>query len=232
MAINIAAVPASALQLHARRTVRSEVNPLDKSTIFSILPKEVHEVNPTIQPGVFIIPPGSYDNPSRLVVGSSSWWKDTGPDEPLLEIPVSSIQVADSVVKDYCNGYLGCDMGENVPGLFYIIGDVSLSELKGKFKHLLDKANERQNNWFRGIVKLADVLYARTNGSPIVIGDDQRMAAKILGIEREWAKKFEPVELKACPACGSMRNPRYPVCAVCKHVDQAHPLAAGLKFAV
>jgi hypothetical protein len=105
-----------------RRAIRAPVNPLDKSTVVSIFPKYILEKKCTIQPGVFEIQPGTYDAPAILVVGSSSWWKEVDDNQPLLEIPHSSIQIADSIVRDYCNGIVGCDMGNNMPGLFYVMG--------------------------------------------------------------------------------------------------------------
>ena len=58
-----------------RRTIRAPINPLDKSTVVSILPKQISERKITIQPGIFEISPGSFDNPAILVVGPSSWWR-------------------------------------------------------------------------------------------------------------------------------------------------------------
>src|SRR5690606_5117854 len=111
------------LEAFRRRTIRGPVNPMDKSTIVSIYPKEIDETKCTITPGRFIIPPGSYVRPSTLVVGPSSWWREIDEEQPLLEIPVSSIQLADSVLKDYCNGILGCNMADAMPGLFYVPGE-------------------------------------------------------------------------------------------------------------
>jgi hypothetical protein len=76
---------------------------MDKTTIVSIYPNEIIETKPTIQPGRFVIPAGSFEKPSITVVGPSSWWREIDMDQPLLEIPVSSVQIADSVIKDYCN---------------------------------------------------------------------------------------------------------------------------------
>jgi hypothetical protein len=191
----------------------------------------VHETKYTIQPGEFIIPPGTYTNPSFLTVGSSSWWRDIDPEQPLLEIPVSSIQVADSIVKDYCNGYIGCDMGESMPGLFFIPGEVNLKKLTTEYKPMLDRAKQKQDNWFGALVRIADMLWARTNGNPLSIMDDMRLAAKELGKEKEWAKDYKAAELIRCFACGNMRNPLYPVCVHCKAVDSSHPDAAKIKFA-
>src|SRR5260221_14409158 len=133
--------------LNNRRLIRSTKNPMDKCTIVSIFPKDIDETKHTIEPGKFHIKAGTYENPSILVVGSSSWWKDIDVDQPMLEIPVSSIQIADSVIKDYCNGMLGCNMGDCMPGLFFILGESNVMEIKMKYKKKIEETNEKQNNW-------------------------------------------------------------------------------------
>lgn len=217
-----------------RRTVRAAVNPLDKSTIVSIYPKEIDEVKHTISPGRFIIPPGSYENPALLVVGSSSWWREIDEDQPLLEIPVSSIQIADSIVKDYCNGLLGCDMAEAIPGIFYIPGNINIIELRKSYKHELDKALTRQRNWYSTLIRLADALWARSNGNPLAISDDMRSAAKEMNLQtKDWMKDYQMVDMTRCKACGSLRNPTYPVCPVCHAIDNPdRAKELGIKFAV
>src|SRR5258708_2992817 len=120
-----------------RRTIAAPVNPLDKCTIVSIYPREIRETKPTIQPGKFHILAGSIKKPSILIVGPSSWWKEIDEEQPLLEIPNSSIQVADSIVKDYCNGLLGCNMGESMPGIFWVPGAWNLTQVKEKFSDKL-----------------------------------------------------------------------------------------------
>src|SRR5262245_46089951 len=103
-----------------RRTQRAPVNPLDVSTVVSIFPFEIVETKPTLQPGKWTIPAGSFEKPSYTPIHPSSWWKEVDENQPLLELPVSSILVADSIVKDYCNGLLECDMATAMPGLFMI----------------------------------------------------------------------------------------------------------------
>jgi len=218
-----------------RRQIRMPKNELDKSTIFSIFPKDIIEKKPTLEPGEFKIAAGLPEKPSSLVISSSSWWREIDIDQPLLEIPVSSVQIAESIVRDYANGVLMCDMGETMPGIFYIPGVVTVDELKIKHKATFDQAVKRQDNWFRVLVKLADSYWARTNGNPLAISDDSRLAAKMLKIEdRPWLMNFamENVQIKACPACGTLRNSAYPVCQNCKTVidtDKFNKL--GLKFA-
>lgn len=202
-----------------RRTIRAPINPLDKSTVVSILPKSISERKLTITPGIFELTPGSYDNPSMLVIGPSSWWKEIDENQPLLEIPVSSIQVADSIIQDYCNGLLGCNMGDQMPGLFYVPGEITIVKLKSEFKPLLDKALAKQRKWFMELIKIADILWSRTNGNPLSISDDARLACKELNIQNKpWLGDFQTVELVRCVACGSLRNPKFPICAVCKAI--------------
>lgn len=212
-----------------KRTIRAPINPMDKSTIVSIFPKEIDETKHTIQPGRFVIPPGSFDNPSILVVTPSSWWREIDEDQPLLEIPVSSIQIADSVVRDYCNGLLACDMGGTMPGLFYVPGEHNITSLKKSFAHELENAKKKQQNWYSTLVKLADALWARSNGNPLAISDDMRMAARELNLQtKDWMKDFQMVDMVRCKACGSLKNPQYPICAACHFPDPDHPMTKQL----
>lgn len=216
-----------------RRTIRGPVNPLDKSTVISIYPREIDERKITIQPGRFIIPPGSYSTPSLLVVGPSSWWREIDEDQPLLEIPTSSIQIADSIVKDYCNGLLACDMNDRMPGLFYIPGEVKLADLMKSFKHVLDSALVKQRAWYSELIRMGDALWARSNGNPLAISDEMRLAARELNqVNKDWMKDFQMVDMGRCPACGQLRSPLYPVCPHCHAiVDEEKAKALNIKFA-
>jgi len=216
-----------------RRTVRAPQNPLDKSTVVSILPKFIHERKITLQPGVFDINPGTFDSPSLLVVGTSSWWREVDIDQPLLEIPISSIQIADSIVKDYCNGLLACNMADLMPGIFYIPGELTVEKLKKEHMPSLLKAQANQKNWYRELIRVADILWSRTNGNPLAISDDARLACKELNItNKPWLGDLQTLELVRCIACGTLRNPLFPICQACKAiVDPAKAKELGLTFA-
>jgi hypothetical protein len=205
---------------------------MDKCTVVSIYPKRIDEVKHTIQPGRFIIEPGTYKNPSLLIVGPSSWWRDIDEEQPLLEIPNSSIQVADSIVNDYCNGLLGCNMSSAMPGLFYIMGEWDIIKLKKDHQGLIDKANTQQNNWFSELVKMADALWARSSGNPLTISEDMRLAARELSlVDKDWMKDFTMTNQVRCIACGSLKNPLYPVCPTCRAVDKDKAKELNLVFA-
>jgi hypothetical protein len=221
----------NAFQMKNKRTVRAPQNPMDKCTIFSIYWKDIEERKPTIQPGYFFIPAGSYETPSRLVVGSSSWWREVDLDQPLLEIPHGSVQIAESIVKDYVIGLMGRAVDAQ-PGIFWVPGNISLKELKSEDKYIaaLNRANQMQENWYRNLVKIADIGWSRTNGNPLTINDDMRAAAKALRLEnKDWMQDFKLQETVACIACGHPRNPKFPICSNC-HTIIDHELysKAGL----
>lgn len=217
-----------------QRVTRATPNPMDKSSIISIYPKGFVAIKHTIQPGVFKIEPGSFSKPSVLVVGSSSWWKELEDGQPFLEITNSSIQVADSVVKDWANGLLGCDMGESMPGIFFLMGEHTPESILKNNQAELVRAAAKQANWYKALVKMGDILWSRSNGNPISISDDMRLAAQELGFkDKQWIKDFTTLELNNCPACGTLRNNSFPVCANCKTIiDTDKFKQLGLQTAV
>lgn len=217
-----------------RMTSRAPINPMDKATIVSIYPREIDEVKHTIYPGRFVIPPGTKENPGILVVGPSSWWREIDIEQPLLEIPMSAIVIADSIIKDYCNGIFGVNMGDTMLGLFYVSGEHNSAIVKKNFSGELDKAEYRQKRWYSFLVEAADSLWARSNGNPLVISNDMKMAARELGHHetKDWMKHHHMVEMVRCKACGSLKNPMFPVCQSCKAIDDpARAKELGLQFA-
>jgi hypothetical protein len=127
---------------------------------------------------------------------------------------------------------LGCDMGGSMPGLFYVIGEHTSLDIKVKYKAKLDEMNQKQLNWYRVLVRLADSLWSRTNGNPLAIWEEMKVAALALNLnEKAWLKDHQISELIRCFACGNLRNPAYPVCPTCKAIDKAHPAAKDIAFA-
>ena len=218
--------------IQQRPMIRTVRNPMDKATIVSIYPKEINDTKETIQPGKFCIPAGKYDEPGILVVGPSSWWRDIDIEQPLLEIPVSATQVAQSVIIDWCNGMLGCDMAGSMPGLFFVNGEVDKAEIMTKYKLKLAETKSKQDNWYKILIRLANSLWARSNGNPLVIWDEMRLAAKELGQDNlPWLKMEVNMQMVPCFACGTLRNPDFPMCPNCKNVDMSHPRAKEIKLA-
>ena len=207
-------------------------NPMDKTTIISIWPRAIHEEKITLFPGSFDIPAGSMEKPSSLVVGASSWWKEVWESNQLLEIPQHSYMVAKSIIDDWVKGLHGYVGGQAQPGLFCLPGEVSVKEVKEKHKELLDRAETWQRAYYLNLVNIADVLWPTSNNNPIAISDIMRLAAQELKLDtKEWLKNFQSIELRQCVACGSPRNPAFPICPNCKTVvDVAKAKELGLKF--
>lgn len=202
---------------------RTSRNPIDKSTIVSIYPKEIIEYKVTIEPGKFVIPPGRMDNPGVLVVGTSSWWSYSGDSRPTIEVPISSVQIADAVIKDFSNGMLACDMVDARPGLFFVPGDITTLELKAKYKDAFKQAEAKQRVWYTNLVLIADSLWARANGNPLAISDEMRLAARELNLNNKpWLLDYQTIQMINCFACGTMKSPLYPICPNCKSIDPSY----------
>lgn len=209
----------SAFDTPARKLHRAPINKMDKATIVSIYPKVIPSLNHTIFPGEFAIPKGTYEKPGILVVGPSSWFKEMEEGQPDLEIPVGSLSVADSIIRDWASGLFGCDMDGSMPGVFYIQGELSLETVKKDHKAQLDLAVVKQKKFYAGLVEYADSLWVRSQGNPKSISEDMRLAAQELQIkDKPWMKNFTDFALQECPACGNLRNPNYPVCPNCKAI--------------
>lgn len=208
-----------------RRTIRGHINETDKSTIVSIWPKPIDFFNITLMPRTWHIDAGSDERPALLVVGSGSWWKDVHPDEPLIEIPVGSLSVAESLVKDYLNGVYGCDMDTKRPGLYFIPGKHDLASIYSEeHKPLLEMAIARQRSYYEGLILEADSLWARSNGNPLAIGGDMRQAATALGkLDLDWMANFTRSAQVRCFACGAFKSPDFPICQSCHTADPEHP---------
>ena len=221
------------MQSQMSRTTRAPVNPIDKSTIVSIFPKEINETKHTISPGRFHVGAGSWNNPAVLVVGPSSWWKFIDDEQPILEIPCGSNQIANSIVNDYCNGLVGCNMTNSMPGIFWVPGEFDVLTLKMKHQKALELAREKQNRFWLALVRFADTFWARTNGSPLCISDEMRIAARELGLaeQKDWMRDFSMLEKLNCKACGNPVKPGYPVCANCHAiVDPTRAKELGIQF--
>lgn len=209
-----------------RRAVRGPVNPLDKSTVISIYPRPIVFRNCTLQPGRWEIAAGSSEKPAFLLIGPSSWFKDVGPDEPLIEIVQSSVQIGESLVKDYINGMFAVKIGEAEPGLFFIPGEVDEERLKSEYKNLLASMVIKQRAYYQTLMKFADSLWARSNGNPLAINDEMRLAARTLGSQdRDWMKEHANVGMVPCFACGAFKHPDYAICRECHSIDPNHPKA-------
>jgi hypothetical protein len=209
----------------ANRTIlhRLPTNPMDRSTIVTLIPKILTEYKPTLFPGRFVIPaakPGDYE---LFVVEPSSYFLANATDRmPPTEVQVNSVELAKSIVLDYCVGIIECNMADRMPGLFWIPGEFTKTSIvkyvgaDGRtFQQLLDEAKAKQRNWYMALVSLADLLWSRSQ-NPRAISDDSRLAADFLNFkDKPWMQDRSIFESVNCKYCGELINPAYPVCKHC-----------------
>jgi len=201
--------------------IRPAVNPLDKTTIVSIYPKKISFRNYTVFPGVFEMREGTVEKPAILVLGTSFWTYNNYEANQSIDIPSSSIEMANSFVNDYCIG-LHCYTPEHaMPGLFFMPGDYTRETLKqhSEWESRKRIALDRQENWYRKLVEEADVLWSRTDGNPRAIHADMRRAAEYFQLkDKPWMANQSNMLKKACPYCGYMRLPTFPKCSNCHEI--------------
>lgn len=213
----MAAIP-NPFALNNKRVIRTIPNEYDKATIISVYPREIKDKKETIFPGSFEIPAGKPESPSITIVGPSSWFRDMGDEMPAIEIPNNAVQVANSIITDYCASMIESDRNAG-PGLFFIPGPWTLKEIQTKYSEALAGAIKKQDRWFRRLVDVADRGWAETNGSPRSISDLSKMAAELIGAkDKDWMRSTIQAEMIKCIMCGNLRNPGFPICGSCNRI--------------
>ena len=213
--------------------IRAQISDLDKSTVVSIFPKQVKATKVTVNPRRYTVPAGTFEKPSVLVVGTAIWIKHIYETEPeqRVEMPILSSQLADAIVNDFCSNVLSSGH-ERRPGLFWVIGAKSSEQIIKEHKKEMLAAEERQKQWYLELIKMADIDWVKYRGSPLAVSDTARMAALELHLEKPWMMDIKHLAMGICPACGSQRDSKFPVCKECKTiVDKDAYAKLGLAMA-
>lgn len=189
-------------------------------TIVSVCPFPImHERKPGIA-GDFSIPAAGKSGISLLYVTKNQYLRYLG-DGKSMHIPILPDEIAAAIVNDYVNAKLGVS-GDKKPGLFWLIGKLSETEVLARYADKIDEARQNQFLWFTQLVELADDEFSKHH-KHAGISDIQRLACKVLGLTREWnidPKKLQDkidseAAMKECPACGSLVKPNVALCASC-----------------
>lgn len=216
------------------RLAPSNKNPLDVCTFISIYPMTFTEKKAMV-PEWYTIEAGSEKSPSFQIVTGASAWAERMSGQPMLEIPISSISVAESVIRDWMVGIIEVMLGAAQPGVFFLPGSWDMDKLRAD-KDALQVFNHvvaMQRAWFMKLIGMGDALWARSNGNPLVVSELMRIAASHMQMEEKpWMKNFTATRMANCPACGTMVMPGFPVCNNCKIiVDPEGFKKLGLGFA-
>ena len=127
----------------------------DLSSVVSIVPFPIREKKPSLLPAEYYIPaakPGDFEvlhvERAHVILQII--------EERTIRLPVLSEDIANSIVKDYCNGFLARIAGEAEPGLFVVSNWPTKQEVAALYQAELKAANDKQNYWFKRLVELAD----------------------------------------------------------------------------
>lgn len=191
-------------------------------TVVSLLPYELHEEKPHMLPSTFIIPAASMDGrvfgilhvregihyiPNPLM--------DEGKPGSTIKQTTSPAEMARSICEDYNCAHVA--LGEDAqPGLFWVPGKLTQKDVISYHGKRLLAIKKRQKNWFHNLCVMADADWQK-NHDMRAVSDLQRLAAKSLGINREWVE-FKMEEMTKCPYCNSSLSPDAAVCANCKEI--------------
>lgn len=190
-------------------------------TVVSIVPFAIKEMKPGLSPNIYEIEAASEEDPQVLHIGTGSHNVYINEDQGSLNVRDTSTEIARSVVEDFCTSQL--EYGEGTgPGLFWVIGKLTVDDIRRECKAELLQAKIRQRRWFTKLVEIADRDWEQYH-KPNVISGFQRLAAKILKVDPTRHTWLEPnvhtgIDLVNCKACTSPIRPEAIICPVCRAV--------------
>lgn len=181
--------------------------------VVSIVPRELKIEKPGLYPGVWTIPkpePGKF---TLLEVKNSVYYRyvgeDATPDKSgSIKLECPGPRIAQSIAEDFINAQFGV-ITDGWPGIGWFAEKPTAEQLATKIKELA----RYQIAWFDNLTKLADDEWQRTHQHKFIT-DLQRMAARELGLDREWAHTPKPPV--KCPACGSSVDANVAICKTCR----------------
>jgi hypothetical protein len=196
------------------------------ATVVSVLPWDLHERKPGVYPGEFFIKGVDDPNLELTVLGidESVYYVPLALDRPSFPVRAPAIEIAASIVNDYCNSILAATAVAH-PGMFAVNAPLMEADVIDEYAAELHEARESQNMWMERLVRIADDDWQRYQQHKVV-SDIQRRAAKVLNLEREWAKDLTMDRMNKCPSCKAVIDPLAIVCSNCNFVidEKQHEL--------
>jgi hypothetical protein len=205
-----------------------ELQKFPEVAIVSVFPFPINEDKPGLIPRYYHIPAAKDGDIEVYPVNPGIMIIDLVDRPDKIRIDISPAQIAMSLIRDFTSSQLEFTSDAS-PGLFAVSGQgLTKEKIKKEYPNEIQKIREKQNNWFRRLVFLADDDWAKYKQHRL-ISSIQRIAAKQLKLEREWIIEVTPP--KSCPACGStLPNANVAVCFKCGAIIN-ESLAKSFKFA-
>lgn len=188
-----------------------------KATLVSILPYPIFsEHKPGVVPSEVRLPAAKADDIEIKVIGDAITHDYLDSERGYRERRIPADEMAESITFDYWSHLVHVDAACR-PGFFWVAGDLTKERVKKEYADLIEEMRETQNSWFKRIVQIADDDWTH-NRAHRMITDQQRYAAKALGLEREWLFAPEDVKTTSCPACSSRVSSEAAICQFCNAV--------------
>lgn len=204
-------------------------------TVVNMLPFSFIEQKPQLLPSQFEIAAADpEDGFSLTYVGEAMYWLpnpliDEGRPGANIKQIVPPRDVAASIVNDFSSAHLAIDT-DSGPGLFFLEGRLSVSDVKKEYGDLLEQYRRRQLSWYRNLVMLADADWHKSKNQ-LAVSSLQRIAANTIGFEGEWVNAIPTVEEASakktmkCPFCRVVIDADSVKCANCREVVDAEAYA-------
>ena len=188
----------------------------DLSTVVSLIPYSFSANFPHTSPGEITIPACEIGDFNLTYISRAYSRVYVDSDRGYIQKPITSDEIATSIINDHIGSVINVQPGHAQPGLFFVDGHPTKDEVKRKHAKELEHAKDLQKNWFIELVKQADHDWGRTH-SPRSISTLQRAAAKFLGLAREWDVNTVIDNITLCPMCKNDTRGAI-ICPNCKFI--------------
>lgn len=186
-------------------------------TVVSLVPFDINEEKPGLQPATFFLPASDMKTPSVLKIGTARHYVYLDQDRGHLPVRTLSVEVATSVVRDYITSQMAVGP-DSQPALFWVPGDLNATQVTLGHQDLIQSSLKKQSKWFTLVCQQADDDWAKYHRHTVV-SDVQRRMAQIIGWNpenHEWMAPNLTAIGQRCPACGTMVMMGAIVCASCQ----------------
>ena len=184
-------------------------------TLVSYYPQAVDEFIPFMYPSRYHLEASDGKRPQCLTIGPAFYVVENRNVDggQGLRVEVAPETVAQALVRDF---RLSCAFTSDsaYPAVFMVPEPVDEVGLMKKYAALVAESLAAQKTWFEALVRIADDEWQRYRLHR-VISDLHRLAARQLGLKREW---LEPKAEVTCPACGTAVAPTQVICHTCRAI--------------
>lgn len=206
--------------------LKLEINP-PKVTIVSTLPYVLREEKPGMFPGIYELEPAPEKGKIGITHIGNGYYLEMVPygdhRTPPRKVDITAERIAEGLIFDYSIALIGTRFdpdNEGIirkPGLFWVDGVFTTNEIIVKYDKDVQKAQKETAAWFLSLVSLADDDWQKYKQHKM-ISDVQRIAARHLGLKREWAVDAVWLVNNTCPACQENYLPGAAICRNCKTI--------------